>query len=1243
MSHGDWIQAESNLKILLQSNPFHPEYLHLLGIACLSQNRIDEGINHIINAISRAPRPHFYINLGRGYMQKKNWKEAIQQFKLAVGLSPGNPEARFHLALAHKSISNFKQAQSEYRKTLKLKPDHPGASYNLGNLFMETGKFREAIDQFQQCIKYHPGHFNAHNNLGSVYEKIDDFNNAETHYRKSIKIRDKNPEALRNLSSLLNKTGQYNRAKEVYERLLKLPNHSTTWHQLHSVAMLPKVFNDQSEYENLIKTYQSFHKTIAEQHPKIQPDHFRLLAIYPSTLLTYSHLNLRDLKERYGNLYDQYLRSMSDQLKVNWKNKKKSSEKTKVGFVVTSGHEGVFLKCMKGMVNELDKNLLDKWVIGTAPLGPAIIKEGLDNTEINFLPISHDLLQSARIIAKECFDVLYYWEIGTDNMNYFLPHFRLAERQATSWGWPITSGIPNVDHYLSCELLESENAVDHYTENLVLLKKIPSFYYHPTLPSDKGSRGDFNLPDHLKIYLCTQNVRKIHPGMDKVFTGILKKDPNAHFVFTGDKFETIDDQLRSRLMVMMPEGQFTILKRLKTERYFQLLTTADVILDTFPYTGGANTCADALATGTPYVTMEGEFHRNRFGSAVYRQIGITDLIASDSQEYIHLACKTANDKAFRHDISASIESNKHKFFEDREAVEEFQSFLLSKATQDSPKVKVEIPDVLPTKTEEKYKRASDHLKSKEYDRAIEIINSIEDPLFEDLILLSKAYRIKGDEDSAIATFKMVIEKYPDEPYPYKFLGSILEKNGSSKDALLLYQKAMDQELNNIPVELQFRTCMPAVFESQEEVELVTNNITYYLEKHHTDVNYITSEEWLESTLLVLRYMLFHEVDRCKWKEWIAEIVGKNIPVRNGKRKNKQKPRIGFLVTRGHEKIFTRSNKGLLKAINKEKYEILIISPASTYEWIHAEVNDQNIKYITLHDSLSKSILDITLADLDVLYYWEVGTDSNNYILPFYRMASIQVTSWGVHCTSGIKNMDYFISSRLLEPVDGHDHYSEQLVLFNSLPTYYYKPTFEPKKIDLKRWGITENHHIYFCNQTLLKIQPKMDEIIKGILCHDENAIILLINSMHPPITDSVKSRFNKNLGDLKDRIVFIPYFRYNRYMSFLSHTHVVIDTLDFSGANTSYEAFSLGKPIITMEGKYSNSRFTSALYKKMGLENMIVHNVQDYINLAVKTGTDVAYRKSIIEKINSNSHTLWEEKKYIEEFEAFIDKALEDL
>ena len=91
----------------------------------------------------------------------------------------------------------------------------------------------------------------------------------------------------------------------------------------------------------------------------------------------------------------------------------------------------------------------------------------------------------------------------------------------------------------------------------------------------------------------------------------------------------------------------------------------------------------------------------------------------------------------------------------------------------------------------------------------------------------------------------------------------------------------------------------------------------------------------------------------------------------------------------------------------------------------------------------------------------LGMDVRTYFLAFARLAPVQCVTWGHPDTTGIPNLDTFLSSSLIEPLDAEEHYSERLHRFSTLPTYYLRHKIPERLKSRADFGFDEKQRIYF--------------------------------------------------------------------------------------------------------------------------------------------------------------------------------------
>jgi predicted O-linked N-acetylglucosamine transferase (SPINDLY family) len=291
-------------------------------------------------------------------------------------------------------------------------------------------------------------------------------------------------------------------------------------------------------------------------------------------------------------------------------------------------------------------------------------------------------LEDARVlIAREELDVLVYTDIGMEPLTYFLAFARLAPVQCVTWGHPVTTGIPTMDYFLSSIHLETAEADGHYTETLVRLDRVNTCYREPRLTTPARSRADFGLGEDAHLYVCTQTLFKFHPEFDAILGQILRGDPEGRVVLIEGQLGHWMQLLNDRFRRTIPDvaGRIVVLPRLSQEDFLHLQALADVLLDTLHF-GGGNTSYEALAFGTPIVTLPGPFLRSRITYACYRQMGVLDCIAEDPGEYVRIALRLGTDRPWRDSVRSRILDRKHLLYEDDAAVQELERFFLEATT-----------------------------------------------------------------------------------------------------------------------------------------------------------------------------------------------------------------------------------------------------------------------------------------------------------------------------------------------------------------------------------------------------------------------------------------------------------------------------------------------------------------------------------------------------------------------------------
>ncbi len=354
-----------------------------------------------------------------------------------------------------------------------------------------------------------------------------------------------------------------------------------------------------------------------------------------------------------------------------------------------------------------------------------------------------------------------------------------------------------------------------------------------------------------------------------------------------------------------------------------------------------------------------------------------------------------------------------------------------------------------------------------------------------------------------------------------------------------------------------------------------------------------------------------------------------------------KIRIGLISQFFHNHSIGRTSRGFFAQLARDRFEVAAISIAPVVDDDYSRfIADHADRALTVPQQLPAARDMIAALELDILFYQDIGMEPFSYFLSFARLAPVQCVSFGHPDTTGVPAMDYFVSSALYEPAGAAGHYSERL---ETLPdaaclAYYYRPVLPPHPKTRTAFGLPADRPVYLCPQNLFKIHPDMDGLIAGILRADPRGIVVLVEGRVGNWTLLLRERWRGAMPDVADRVVFLPRMNGDDYLSLIACADVMLDTVHFNGMNTSLEAFAVGTPVVTLPGAFQRGRHTQAMYRKMGLEECIVHGTREYVDRALRLANDADYRAAVRDRILENNAVLFEDAAVVRGFERCFER-----
>ena len=310
----------------------------------------------------------------------------------------------------------------------------------------------------------------------------------------------------------------------------------------------------------------------------------------------------------------------------------------------------------------------------------------------------------------------------------------------------------------------------------------------------------------------------------------------------------------------------------------------------------------------------------------------------------------------------------------------------------------------------------------------------------------------------------------------------------------------------------------------------------------------------------------------------------------------------------------KSNFSFLQELSKD-YELTLIHIGPTLDNIESSLFKE-IKHIRATHTITSFSMDLSAIDPDFMmaFYLDVGLNMESIYLANLRIAPVQIMTYGHPVSTFGSEIDYFIGGSEAELLDkANDNYSERLVIIPGIGAYPVYPVYEKKNMLKNKnkfiiacaWGLNK-----FNNELLLTLKLIMEKANKKIMFRFFPGVAATRSNEFIPLQRELFELFGK------ENVEVVPYKDYEEYMNLMESTDIAIDSYPFGSYNTIVDALYLSKPIISYEGTHAYNRIASAVLRRVGMEELVTNNKDEYINKVLNLINNDDYREDLINKIS---------------------------
>lgn len=267
-----------------------------------------------------------------------------------------------------------------------------------------------------------------------------------------------------------------------------------------------------------------------------------------------------------------------------------------------------------------------------------------------------DDAQTAGVIEQDAIDVLVDLS-GHTHGNRLLAFARKpAPLQMTFLGYPNTTGMRAMDYRLTDARADPPGVTEgRYRERL--LRMPHSLWCYRMAAGELAEDAPPALRKGQVTFGSMNNVVKLNANLIGLWAGLLLRVPDARLLLAtippGVARERV---LRTFIEKGVDARRIEFSDRLSKDEFRALHRQIDIALDSYPCNGGATTC-EALSLGVPVVSLAGEEFRSRAGLSLLSAVGLPELVARNSDEYVAIAGDLAQDRPRLQRVRAGLREN----------------------------------------------------------------------------------------------------------------------------------------------------------------------------------------------------------------------------------------------------------------------------------------------------------------------------------------------------------------------------------------------------------------------------------------------------------------------------------------------------------------------------------------------------------------------------------------------------------
>ena len=617
-------EALENYNKAIALKPDYTEAHIAREIARKDLKRPEEALASYDSVIAEKPdHAEAYSNRGKVQLNLNRPEEALASFDRAIALKPDYAEAYSNRGNALQDLKRHEEALASYDRAIALRPDLAEVYSNRGNALHHMKRLKEALASYDRAIALKPDLAQVYFNRGNVLLNMNRPEEALANYDKAIALKPDLTQAWSSRGTALNILKRHDQAAISYAKVLKLePQHPFTKGDLLHQKMLSCDWNG---IGNLIVEIES---DVASGKMSAVPFGWQGVAKSPRSL------------QLCAEIYNE--KRFPANLKHSIQPSFGKNNKIRVGYSSGEFRDQAVAMLLVGVWEHHDNSQFEIFAFdnGWDDLSDTRRRiNGSIHHVINIRDLSDS--QAAAVISDNKIDILINLNgyFGEERNSVFA--MRPAPIQVNYLGFPGTLGASYMDYIIADQQVIPATHKAFYKEKVVYL---PDCYLATDRKKGIGthifSRAECGLPERGFVFCCFNNNYKILPDIFDIWMRVLKQIKGSVLWLLEDN-ATASANLRKEAMARGVNAERLIFaKRMPLPEHLARHQCADLFIDTLPY-NAHTTASDALWTGLPVLTCQGETFVGRVATSMLSAMHLPELITTTLEDYERVTIELA--------------------------------------------------------------------------------------------------------------------------------------------------------------------------------------------------------------------------------------------------------------------------------------------------------------------------------------------------------------------------------------------------------------------------------------------------------------------------------------------------------------------------------------------------------------------------------------------------------------------------